>query len=391
MPQRKQIEVERSRDVLDGRGGCSINANWGHVSVLEGGGHICELMLDSVPHVNPLWKPPWTTIDPDRYQPGRHRRVYGPAPDGKLLAGIAGHNLSFDHFGPPSKEETAAGLATHGEGPCTRWKLMKTTGRRGPALNCSCLLRHAQISFGRTITVSGTNSVIYCEERSDNLGSYDRPISWNQHVTFGPPFVETNTTIFDMPATQSRVCPPEFSDRIFIRPDAEFTWPNAPRKDGERHDLRRMPNDRYGHYTAQLLDPNLEIAFISACNPHQRLLVIYAFRRADFPWVGNWEEHNNRTIAPWKGKTLYRGLEFSTTPFAITRRETIDRGPLFGEKTYRWLPAKSSLSVRYVILLFQVPENFAGVSRVIFEQGRALVTEPAPGDRQLSIAVGDFL
>jgi hypothetical protein len=148
-----------------------------------------------------------------------------------------------------------------------------------------------------------------------------------------------------------------------------------------------MPDERYGQYTAQLLDPALDIAFISACNPRLRLLVVYAFRREDFPWVGNWEERNNRTVAPWRGKTFCRGMEFSTTPFAISRRETIDQGPLFGEKTYRWLPARCSLTVRYLIMLFMTPEDFKGVSRVSIERGRAVVTEAVPGNRKLSVAL----
>ena len=384
MPQRKQSAVERSRDVFDGRAGYRIHADWGQVGVLEGGGHIFELILNSVPRINPLWKPPWKTIDPHRYAPSRSR-IYGPPPDGKLLAGIAGHSLSFDHFGPPSKEETAAGLATHGEAPCTRWKMKKGSAARLPTLHCGCLLRQAQISFSRTITVDSTTPVVYCEERAENLGTYDRPISWNEHVTFGPPFLESNTTIFDMPATRAKTCPPGYSDRIFLRTNAEFMWPDAPSEDGSRSNLRTMPDERYGHYTAQLLNPALDVAFISACNPRLRLLVIYAFRREDFPWVGNWEERNNRTVAPWRGKTFCRGMEFSTTPFAITRRETIDQGPLFGEKTYRWLPARSSLTVRYLIMLFKTPENFTGVSRVSIERGRVLVTEAVPGNRQLSV------
>jgi hypothetical protein len=387
---RKSVAVERVRDLLDGRAGYRIVAEWGQVGVLEGGGHICELILNSVPQVNPLWKPCWITIDPSRYSPARYKRTYGPPPDGKLLAGIAGHSLSFDHFGPPSKEETAAGLATHGEAPCTEWRMSKSTAFRGPALSCNCVLREAQIKFSRTVSVDATNAVIYCEERAENLSRYDRPIAWNEHVTFGPPFVEASTAIFDMPATRSKVCPPEYSERMFLQPGAEFTWPDAPRRDGGKHSLRTMPDEVYGHYTAQLLDPQLEIAFISACNPRQCLLVVYAFRRTDFPWVGNWEEHNNRTSAPWKGRTFCRGMEFSTTPFAIPRRETIDQGPLFGEKTYRWLPARSSLGVRYVIMLFMTPGEFAGVSGVKFERGRALVNEFA-GARQLSVPVRDFL
>ena len=98
MPQRKQSAVERSRDILHGRSGYRLHANWGQVGVLEGGGHICELTLNCIPRINPLWQAPWTTIDPDSYATGRRSRTYGPPPDAKLLAGIAGHSLSFDHF-----------------------------------------------------------------------------------------------------------------------------------------------------------------------------------------------------------------------------------------------------------------------------------------------------
>lgn len=390
MPQRKQTAGERSRDILDGRAGYRLHADWGHVGVLEGGGHICELILNRVPRINPLWKAPWRTIDPSTYSAGRHRRIYGPPPDGKLLAGIAGHSLSFDHFGPPSKEETAAGLATHGEAPCARWKIQKDSAARLAALHCSCILREAQISFSRTISVDSTNPVVYCKERAENLALYDRPISWNEHVTFGPPFLECGTTIFDMPAIRAKTCPPGYSERIFLQTNAEFLWPEAPRPGGDLSNLRTMPADRYGHYTAQLLDPALEVAFVSACNPRQRLLVVYAFRREDFPWVGNWEERNNRTSAPWKGKTFCRGMEFSTTPFAIPLRETVDQGPLFGEKTYRWLPARSAMTVRYVIMLFMTGEHFSGVGRVSIDRGRAVVTEAAPGKRELNVAVVNF-
>ncbi|MFY9910932.1 MAG: hypothetical protein WCF22_17645 [Candidatus Sulfotelmatobacter sp.] len=390
MPKRNQVAARRSGDILDRRAGYRLTPDWGHIAVLEGGGHICELGLKQVPGVNPLWKPQWTSIDPDGYSPARHRRVYGSPPDGKLLAGIAGHSLSFDHFGPPSKEETAAGLTTHGEAPSTRWKLSKVTG--SPlTLRCSCTLREAQIDFSRTIAVHRTNAVIYCEEHAENLSCYDRPISWNEHVTFGPPFLECQTTIFDMPATQAKVCPPGYSKRIFLQPDAEFIWPEAPRKDGGRSNLRTTPDERFEHYTAQLLDPGLDIAFISACNPKQGLLVVYAFLRADFPWVGNWEERNNRTSAPWKGRTFCRGIEFSTTPFSVPRRETVDQGRLFGKQTYRWLPAKSSLTVRFLIMLFKVPQAFAGVKQLSIDHGLARVTEAGSQDRQLTVMVGDFL
>ncbi len=389
MSARKQIRIQRSADVLDKRAGYRVHADWGHVAVLEGGGHICELALNSVPGANPLWKPQWTTMDPQLYSARKHLRKYGPTPDGKLLAGIAGHSISFDHFGPPSPEEILAGLTTHGEAPCTRWTRSKS--QNAVDLRYGCTLPKAQIDFDRTLSIDADHPVVYCEERAHNLSSYDRPISWNEHVTFGPPFLEPGTTLFDMPATRARVCAASYSERNLLEPDADFIWPHAPRRGGGYSDLRLAPDGRFGHYTAQLLDPSLDLAFISACNPAQGLLVVYAFSRADFAWVGNWEERNNREAAPWSGRTMCRGMEFSTTPFATPRRETIDQGRVFGETTYRWLPAKSTLTVRFMILLWKIPRDFRGVSRFDIDRGRAVVREAGEHGRRLRLPVKSFL
>jgi len=381
----------RQQNVMDGRSGFRLRADWGQIAVLKGGGHICELNLNACSGVNPLWRPPWRTIDPFRYNALKHTRKYGTGPDGRLLAGIAGHSLSFDHFGPPSPEETAAGLTTHGEAPALKWHVQEHAKSPKPYLQYGLTLPEAQIRFSRKLTLDRTNPIIYCAEEALNLSPYDRPISWNEHVTFGPPFLEAGITWFDMPATRARVCPASYSSRFSLQPDAKFTWPNAPTRNRKRTNLRTMPKQRFGHYTAQLLNPELEIAFIAACNPRLKLLVVYAFRRADFPWVGNWEERHNRTQPPWFGKTFCRGLEFSTTPFAIPRRETIEQGPLFGEPTYRWLPARSKVQVRFLILLFEVPKTFRGIARVSVGKRRIDVVESGVGGRTLSVAADKFL
>jgi hypothetical protein len=160
-----------------------------------------------------------------------------------------------------------------------------------------------------------------------------------------------------------------------IKPDAEFRWPNAPMKKGGVLNLRTSETGRFGHYTAHLLDPAAESAFIAVCNPRLRLLVLYLFNRADFPWVGNWEESYSRAHAPWKASEFCRGLEFSTTPFPIPRRETVTQGKLFDEPTYIWLPAKSIARRRHMIILQDVPETFKGVAAVDINNGSVRVTE----------------
>ncbi len=77
----------------------------------------------------------------------------------------------------------------------------------------------------------------------------------------------------------------------------------------------------------------------------------YVWRRADFPWMGIWEENASRPQPPWKGVTLTRGMEFGVSPFPETRREMIDRGRLFGVPTFRWIPAATRVTVDYAIVI----------------------------------------
>ena len=92
---------------------------------LTGGGHIAEMRFvdgTGLPTLNPLWVPPWKSIEPFQYSARSHARRYGPLTEGKLLSGIAGHNICLGYFGPPSEDEAAQGLSTHGEAPNLRWR-----------------------------------------------------------------------------------------------------------------------------------------------------------------------------------------------------------------------------------------------------------------------------
>lgn len=358
------VSVEHAGRLLDERGGIRLRAEWGHVSVALGGGHITEFITRAHPDLNPLWRPPWMTIDPHLYRIGESEAVYGPPPDGALLAGIAGHNLCFDHFGPPSGEEIAAGLSTHGEASAALWKVRREFAGKRPGFECGATLPVSQIDLRRTLTVDPAHPVFYCEEKARNLSAADRPISWTEHVTIGPPFLRCSETIIDMPATRSIAIGACYSDTMGIVPGASFEWPHAPCPNGETLNLRETAEGRYCRYTAQLIDPAEETGYVAACTPSAGLLLIYVFRRADFPWVGNWQERHSLKAAPWSGKTFCRGIEFSSTPFAMPKRETIRQGPLFGEATYRWLPARSEVTVRFFALLQEIPGDFRGVERI---------------------------
>src|SRR5262249_57936794 len=133
-----------------------------------------------------------------------------------------------------------------------------------------------------------------------------------------------------------------FGSDDYLQPAAEFDWPLAPGVDGRAIDLQRFTSAPSScAFTAHLMDPSLPQAFFVAFSPASRLAFGYAWRRADFPWLGIWEENRSRSASPWNGGTIARGMEFGVSPFPESRRRTVERGRLFDTPTFRSLPARA--------------------------------------------------
>ncbi len=316
------------------------------VTILESGGHIAEV-FDKRTGVNPLWTPPWPSIDPSTYDPLQHG-LYGDGADASLLSGIMGHNLCLDIFGGPSEAEAAAGLPVHGEVSTARFRFELSSS----AIVMSAELPLANLQVERRIAINDAGpGDVRVQETVHNLAGIDKAIAWTEHVTLGPPFLQKGATRFSASASRSKVFPVPFGTADYLQADAEFDWPEAPRLDGGRSDLRIFTDAAASNaYTAHLMDTNQEHAFFAAFTPELRHAIGYVWRRADFPWMGIWEENASRHHRPWNGATLTRGMEFGVSPFPETRREMIERNRLFGVPTYRWIPAASRVEVEYWIV-----------------------------------------
>ena len=335
------------------RRACSVENGTLRVTVLEEGGHFAEI-LDKASGLNPLWIPDWPSIEPSQYDSAAHA-IYGNNAESTLLAGIMGHNLCLDIFGGPSSEEASAGMPVHGEASIARFEI----DGAATALAMRAVLPMAQVGIERRIEV--VDRSLHIRETVENLSGTDRPVGWTQHVTLGPPFLEKGATQFRASATRSKVFErPVGADDDLLR-GAEFDWPHAPRADGGIADLRVCSDAKKSSgYTAHLMDTSRDDAFFAAFSPSARLVFGYTWRRMDFPWMGIWEENHSRPAAPWNGRTLTRGFEFGVSPMPETRRQMIERSPLFGVPGYRWIPARQRVTVEYHAVLRQadaVPET----------------------------------
>ena len=133
MPTRKIVRIENGEIV---------------VGVSQEGGHIAEI-VEKKSGVNPLWTPPWPSIEPSTFGAETHPE-YGHDAESKLLAGILGHNLCLDIFGPPSEDEYAAGVTVHGESSVIEYDI-SVTGHR---MIARAHLPLAQLDFEREMELA---------------------------------------------------------------------------------------------------------------------------------------------------------------------------------------------------------------------------------------------
>lgn len=322
----------------------SLENEFLQVIVTVEGGHIAALK-DKVSGVNPLWTPPWPTMEPSKFDPVKHAATYGNDAESRLLAGILGHNLCMDRFGPPSESEAAAGQGVHGEAPVALYSFTES----GDTLVANATFPVAQLAFERKLHLPPRSHAVTITEQVTNLSAEDRPIAWTQHVTLGPPFVEPGKTMFWASATRSKVVESDFTGgKGYMEVGAEFNWPHVPALDGGTRDMQVFPDlASSAAYTAHLMDPSKLPAWFAAWHPDLRVGCGYRWDAKNFPWMGIWEENRARAQAPWGGKTITRGMEFGVSPFPENRRAMLERGEMFGTPTVRWIPALTKVTVSY--------------------------------------------
>jgi len=316
-------------------------------TILTVGASLVSIVLnDDAERLNPLW-------DPQRIAAGR------PHPFSRSPG--FGHFVCVDGFGPVSPEEQRAGLPMHGEAHRATYEVREHTPG---TLTLAATLPLVQEAFTRSYRLVDGENIVCVESRLENLMAFDRPVHWAEHATAGAPFLERGTTVVDMPAARAktRAWTATSDPPHRLASSQEFTWPLAPDLDGSPIDLRAAGPHPSGDHTTCLMDPARPLAWVTFLHPVRRLLLGYLFRREEFPWVQNWEYY------PADGQ-LARGLEFSTMPFDVPRREAVQTNALFGAPTYRWLPARSTIATRFLLFWTRTPAGFTQIADVRLANG----------------------
>lgn len=358
------------------------------VSALRGGGHIAEIRFltgDRLRTVNPMRVPHYPTIEPYEYDPARHDAIYGDGSHRYLSSGYMGHLLCFPSFGPPSSDDEVKNmLGNHGEAPIVEWKQIKVDRAADRVtLWYAADLPRTHYKVERALTLRKGESAIHVEEWVENLASYDRPMNWVQHATFGPPFIEPGKTYYDVSGTKGEVTSGASNS---LQPGA-IQFPSGKTADGKTADLRVMqPTQGAGTYYVVRTDPGRAQGWFTMYHTGYPVLIGYVFPAADNPWIADWQENRRNAIKPWNNQVIARGIEFGSTPIAEGLRKSVERGTMYGTPTYRWIAGKQRLKTTWTAFLAEVPPGFSGVRdisagggkiRLVGRNGSAIQIEAA--------------
>ena len=326
------------------------------------------VLLDDPEKLSPLWNP----IRMARELGQEHK-----------FDGGGGHFICVDGFGAPSAEEHAAGLPFHGEAHAQTYTVR--SGREGASttVTLTAKLPIVEEVFTRTFRAVDGENVVSVETELESLLGFDRPVNWAEHATVGSPFLESGVTVVDLSGSRSQTRPyePVNNGPVQRRLQAgkDFTWPLAPGLDGKQINLRQTPeNPHYLDHATTLLDPTRELEWVTALNPKKRLIFGYVFRRTEYPWLQYWGNY------PPTGK-MARGLEFSTQPYDVSRREVVSAGTMFGTPMFRWLPAKSKIRTKFLLFYARVPEGFGKTDDVRIENHQIII-EDRSAHKQITLA-----
>ena len=323
------------------------------VTVLQEGGHIAEI-LDKASGVNPLWTPPWPTIEPSAHGAGHAahvrrrlrcppaRRHHGAQPVPRYLRPAVRRRI---HGGSqrtwrgarravPSCASTATRSIASAHFPIAGLVL------RAPNRSARLSRRHS----GNTDEHRGHRSRDRLDAARDAGAAISR--TWRRRS-------------FRASATRSKVFESTFGAHDYLTPAAEFDWPMAPRLDGAAPTCRIVYRcGRIERLHCAFDGSQSQPCLLRRVFSRAGLVFGYVWRPADFPWMGIWEENRSRLQSPWNGQTRSRGMEFGVSPMPETRRAMIERAAsCSARRVFDRYAAGASVSVEYCAIVRRADAN----------------------------------
>jgi hypothetical protein len=280
------------------------------------------------------------------------------------LPGFKGHFVCFDRWGPPSEGEKANGFIHHGEVSTIKWQVLAEPQKSNGMLTTSmtCTLPMGGLQLTRKIEMPENDPVFHVTEEIKSLNKYGRMYNLVQHVTVGPPFLDTST-IFNNNTEKGFV---NKGDGSLNQDQTVIRWPEATHE-GKKVSLVNF-RDPWPGLSSFIFSQDLKFGWVTATNPDKNLMLGYIFKVKDYPWINFWRSMDN-------GKHEAFGMEFGTTglhePFPVIARQ----GKLLGRNIYDFIDAGEIKTKSYTAFLARVTAGYNGVENVEIVDSMLIITE----------------
>jgi hypothetical protein len=213
----------------------------------------------------------------------------------------------FPNGGDPSGY-AGAEFGLHGESSLLRWDCVVSAD--GPQTAEICLtarLLRSPIMARRAIAVEAGSPVLTVRETLVNLGSEALPISYGQHITFGPPFLSERCRI-DLPGGRVRTHSVSWSPGNRFAPGASGDWPEVALADGSLARLDAIPPPGAGFEDQAYID-DIEDGWYAITNVELGVGLAVKYPQQLYRHLWYWQVANAPFRYPWWGQTYNLGLE----------------------------------------------------------------------------------
>jgi hypothetical protein len=293
----------------------------------------------------------------------------------KAGAVYQGHFLCAGRWGEPSPGEINAGLPNHGQPANINWQNYETNNSRVITMDTTAPLEGLHVF--RKIEMNVNEAVCHVSEIITNIKTLGRLYQLVQHPTIGAPFLDKETVI-QCNATEG------FSYMHANDPLSNTVhWPTIALPENEEAFDLRQPQQPFNAVFSFIVNPQDEFGWVTAYSPQQNLIMGYIWPRKQYPWINLWQHFE-------QGHLQYRGLEFGNTGLHQPFQQIIANNhlQLFGQPTVSWIDAGEKILREYGNFLFQPPEGFLGVEKLLLENNELILVEMQTAKQ---FKIGNFL
>lgn len=269
-----------------------------------------------------------------------------------------GQFICFDRLGRSSPQEIANGMPNHGEAATVNWRVIRNPGpdRGGMTASLGCSLPIAGLSFERTVSLSGRGPVLRFNDTAVNDNPLGSLYNLVQHSAVAPPFLDT-ACIVDTNGSRGFATANPFP-RL---EEPEIRWPFAV-YESRLVDLRHHPDGPFPGVVNFIFPDDAAYGWVTVASPTAGVLLGYIWNTADYPWVRVWRNVRD-------GRPLAVGPEFGTTPLPMPFGQILEKGPIWGRDTIRYLDAGERETRSFTVFLAPIPSTFTGVDDVVMGEG----------------------